>query len=182
MRYLIALLAFVGLSANAATITWTNPTQYTDGSPLVAADIASTVVEWSATQTFVAQIGSVIVNGSATTATAPDPPAGQTWYYRARTTVIAAKGGGQSAPSNVASKTTPFSPPNPPSNLTVQANNTAWTIVQSRDRVALVAVGTVATGTACDASQPVLDKWVVPRAAVTFVGTVRPEVVLAACS
>jgi len=61
-------------------------------------------------------------------------------------------------------------------------NLTAWTIVQSRDRVALVAVGTVAAGTQCDSAQPVLDKWVVPRAAVSFAGSVRPEVVLASCS
>lgn len=73
------------------------------------------------------------------------------------------------------------SPPNPPENLAVSsANLTAYGIVQSRDRVVLLPVGSVAAGTSCLPMQ-VLNRFVVPRESVTFAGSVRPEVVLAEC-
>lgn len=119
-RLAILLSILVMPNAFAATVSWTNPTAFTDGSPLVPADIASTTVEWSSTQAFTAVVGSLVVNGAATSTTAPpNPQAGQTLCYRARTTVVAAKGGGQSAPSNVSCKTAPFPNPNPPSLLDV---------------------------------------------------------------
>jgi hypothetical protein len=46
----------------------------------------------------------------------------------------------------------------------------------------MVPVGNVAPGTACDTSQSVLGRFVVPRAAVTFVSSVVDEVVFAACT
>lgn len=120
MRYLIAALALLGtLSAGAATLTWTNPTQYTDSSPLVASDIASTTMEWSNSNPFGTVAGSQVVTGAATTGQAPDPSAGQTRCYRVKTTVIAAKGGGTSVPSNVSCKTAAFPNPNPPTLLDV---------------------------------------------------------------
>ena len=51
----------------AATLTWTNPTSFSDGSPLVAADIASTKVEWAASNAFLSVVGSLSVAGAATT-------------------------------------------------------------------------------------------------------------------
>jgi hypothetical protein len=119
MRYLAALLALVALPASAATITWTNPTQYEDGSALAAADIASTTIEYSNGTTFGTVAGQVVVNGSATTGTAPDPAAGASRCYRAYTTVVAAKGGGRSAVSNVSCKAAPFPNPKPPSLIDV---------------------------------------------------------------
>jgi hypothetical protein len=70
----------------------------------------------------------------------------------------------------------------PPTNLTVSEDTTAFVIVKSRDRVAMVPVGTVAPGTACDSTQQVLGRYVVPRSAVTFVSSVRDEVVFGTCS
>lgn len=119
MRYFAGLLALVALPAFAATVTWTNPASYTDGSALVAADIASTTIEWSNTSPFGTVAGSQVVNGSASTATAPDPAAGATRCYRAKTTVIAAKGGQTSVPSNVSCKTAAFPAPNPPTLIDV---------------------------------------------------------------
>lgn len=119
MKYLAALLLFVALPASAANITWTNPTTYSDGSPLVAADIASTTIEYSNGQTFGTVAGQVVVTGASTTGVAPDPAAGATRCYRARTTVIAAKGGQTSGPSNVSCKSAPFPAPNPPSIIDV---------------------------------------------------------------
>jgi hypothetical protein len=87
----------------------------------------------------------------------------------------------ESVASNVARKAIPTSTPNPPTGLTVQADNTAFVIVKSRDRVALVPVGTVAPGTACDGEQQVLGRYVVPRSAVTFGSSVQDEVLVASC-
>jgi hypothetical protein len=102
-----------------AVVTWAHPTAYSDGSALVAADIASTTIEWSNGSTFGTVNGSQVVTGTATTATAPDPAAGSSRCYRARTTVVAAKGGQTSAPSNVSCKSVPFPAPNPPTLIDV---------------------------------------------------------------
>ena len=102
----------------AATLTWTNPTSFSDGSPLVAADIASTKVEWAASNAFLSVVGSLSVAGAATTtSSAPDPAAGGTFCFRVSTVAVAAKGGGTSVPSNIACKSKPFPNPNPPTLL-----------------------------------------------------------------
>lgn len=116
-RYLCALLALVAFPAFGATVTWTNPTSYSDGSALAPADIASTTIEYSNGSTFGTVAGQVVVTGAATTGIAPDPAAGASRCYRARTTVIAAKGGQTSVPSNVACRTAAFPAPNPPTLL-----------------------------------------------------------------
>lgn len=119
----VAYVACIG-QAFAANLTWTNPTAYSDGSPLVAADIASTTIEYSNTSPFGAVAGQVVVTGSASAGVAPDPAAGATRCYRAKTTVVASKGGQTSDPSNVACKTVPFPKPNPPTNFLEQL--VAW--------------------------------------------------------
>lgn len=113
-RLLVGLLALVAFPASAATLNWTHPTSYSDGSALVVADIASTTVEWSNGTTFGTVAGSQVVAGSANTVTAPDPATGASRCYRVKTTVVAAKGGLTSDPSNVACVTRPFPKPNPP--------------------------------------------------------------------
>ena len=113
----LVVVALVAAPAWAATLTWTNPATYVDGSALVSADIASTKIEWASTTAFTTVIGSQVVTGSAVTATAPDPAVGAQFCYRVSTTVVAAKGGGTSAPSNNVCKTKPFSNPSPPTLL-----------------------------------------------------------------
>ena len=118
MRLIVAAIAvLVSFAASAATLNWTHPTSYSDGSALAVADIASTTIEWSNTQPFGTVAGSQIVNGTANTATAPDPAAGGVRCFRVKTTVIAAKGGQTSDPSNVSCVTRPFPKPNPPTLL-----------------------------------------------------------------
>lgn len=154
-----------------AELTCTPPTQNTDGTSISG---AITYKFYRGTTATSQTTASAVQSSCAFTFTGL---AVGTHFFSAAAVV----GGVESARSNVVSKTITAPVPNPPSGLTVTANLTAWTIVQSRDRVALVAVGTVAPGTACDASQPILDKWVVARESVTFAGSVRPEVVLATC-
>lgn len=118
-RAIVALFALAVLPVHAATIQWTHPTTYSDGSALALSDIASTTIEWSNGATFGAVNGSQVVSGSANSAVVPDPAAGSSRCWRARTTVVAAKGGQTSGPSNVSCKTVPFPAPNPPTIIDV---------------------------------------------------------------
>ena len=110
--FIIAMLA--SPTAFGATITWTNPTSFDDGSALVSADIASTTIEWSNSNPFGTVDGRQVVQGAATTAQVPNVPSSTTRCFRARTTVVTSKGGLSSEPSNVACLTSPASAPRPP--------------------------------------------------------------------
>ena len=177
MRYLIALAVLLAGPAFAQTgtavLSCTAPTQFTDGTAIPAG--ASVSFRFyrgttAASQTTV----SPVQTSCAFTFTAL---AVGTHWFSATATVA----GVESAKTAAVSKVVLPPVPNPPTNLTVQADLTAYVIIKSRDRVALVPVGTVAAGTACDPSQPILDKFVVPRAAVTFVSSVTDEVLVASC-
>lgn len=152
---------------DAMRLSWTAPTQNTDGSAITKA-ITYTIYEGTTAK----------CTTTATAASLTSLSVGvHSWTTTAKTT------DGESAKSNVASKTITAAPPNPPTGLTVDpASLIAYTLVQSKDRIALVAVGHAAPGTACDSTQPVLGYWVIPIASVTLVGTVRPVVVVAGCT
>lgn len=179
---LAALLPGIAL-AGTADLSWVNATKNTDNSTIPATGagaLTRTTVDYgtcSAPGVFGTKQGEIFVAAPANTATVSMVVIQQFCFRAWHTNTY----GSISAFSNVVTKNNPAPTPGAPGTLTVAADLTAWTIVQSRDRVALVAVGTVAPGTQCDSAQPVLDKWVVSRAAVTFVGSVRPEVVLASC-
>lgn len=187
MRVLLILAALVGFEAhaqtacpaapqtpsrNTASLSWVRPTQNADGSAL-AANVPLTYTLYRR----VGQTDTAVCTTNAVTAGQLNLAVGEhCWVVTAKTATSA-----ESSKSNAACKTVVDPTPGAPQSLTVAADATAWTIVQSRDRVALVAVGTVAPGTQCDANQRVLDKFVVPRSAVSFAGSVQPEVVLASC-
>jgi hypothetical protein len=54
-------------------------------------------------------------------------------------------------------------------------------VVQQTDRIVSLRVGTVPLGTPCDKTQVINGMMVVPRAKVTWAGTVKPFVVVAKC-
>lgn len=113
MRLLIALLSVgMALSAHAETVTvrWVNPTQYVDDSSLSVADISSTTVVWSATQTGLASSTQRKVVTGFVTSTTVELPAG-TWFIAAMTTTR----GLLSALSNVITVTVAQPAPKPPS-------------------------------------------------------------------
>ena len=182
MRYIIAALAALvtfAASAVPVVLTWTNPTQNTNGTPL-AGPIASRRIQWTGDCPgfgFVAAANNIVLQGSTPTHTLDVTPG--TRCFRVAVTVD----GVESGWSNVFTKTVvePAPTPNAPTNLTVVEDTTAFVIVKSRDRVAMVPVGTVAPGTACDATQQVMGKFVVPRSAVTFVSSVQDEVIFGTC-
>lgn len=82
--------------------------------------------------------------------------------------------------SNEVSKTLlPDIPPGPPT-LVVQST-TVYYVVQQTDRFVLLPVGTVPPTTTCIPNQYVNGYYGVPRSAVTWAGTVRPQIVVAQC-
>jgi hypothetical protein len=172
MLVLLLALAHSAGAQCSAVLTWTPPTTNTDGSPLT--NLASYRVSWGAQQG--TYPSSMTVTAPANGATVSGLALG-THYFAVQAVNSA---GTLSAYSNVASKTC-VATPSPPTNLTVQQDLTAWGIVQSDDNLAMIPVGTVAVGATCDGSQTVNGRYRVPRAAVTFAGTVRPRVVFAAC-
>jgi hypothetical protein len=162
----------------AVVVTWTNPTQNTDGSALAAAQITRTRIEYGTCvgPAFGVKGGEALVTGAATT-TSIDRPVG-THCFRAATTA----NGVESAFSNVATKTISQPPPSPPTNLVADPGNLiAYAISQTPDRMTVAPVGTVAAGTTCDGTQTVNNLYRVPRASVTYAGDVRPAVVFAPC-
>ena len=101
-----------------------------------------------------------------------------TYYYVATAYNVA---GVESDYSGEASKTIAAAP-NPPSGLTVQSGTqTVYMLSISKDTVVAGPVGTVPPGTPCDSTMRFNDKYVVPRDAVNWIGTARPQVVFAAC-
>lgn len=184
-----ALLVAFALCLNAsparagdAVLTWTLATQDTDGKAIPASgptSLASTRVEWGTCNgsAFGTAVGQQTVPTPATTYTVTGLTAG-TWCFRAYSRTVA---GLESAPTNVVTKTILQSPPQPPGNLTVAAL-VVYQFIGTDDAVALLPVGTVPAGTACDPLQSVNGRYAVPRAAVTWYGNVKPRVVFAQCA
>lgn len=169
-------------NAGDAALTWTLATQNTDGTAIPASgptSLASTRVEWGSCSgsNFGTKAGEHTVATPATTYTITGLAPG-THCFRAYSRTVA---GLESAPTNVVSKTVLQAPPNPPGNLAV-ADLVVYQFIGTDDAVALLPVGTVPAGTACDPQQSVNGRYAVPRAAVTWYGNVKPRVVFAQCS
>lgn len=185
----IASLAVIALCVSAsparagdAALTWTLATANTDGTAIPASgptSLAATRVEWGTCSgsNFGTASGQQIVATPAVTYTVTGLAAG-VWCFRAYSRTVA---GLESAPTVVVTKTILQAPPNPPGNLTVAAT-VVYQFIGTTDAVTLLAVGTVPAGTACDPAQSVNGRYAVPRAAVTWYGSVRPRVVFAQCS
>ena len=169
-------------NAGDAALTWTLATANTDGSAIPASgptSLASTRVEWGTCSgsNFGTAIGQQTVATPATTYTITGLAAG-VWCFRAYSRTVA---GLESAPTNAVTKTILQAPPQPPGNLTVAAL-VVYQFIGTDDAVALLPVGTVPAGTACDPLQSVNGRYAVPRAAVTWYGNVKPRVVFAQCA
>ena len=159
---LLLLLIGIKAFAGAATITWTHPTQYTDGTAIGATDITQTRVEYGTCNgaAFGTVSGQQIATGTAATLTLNNLAAG-TWCFRAYTTAK----GAESAASNVASKVVPQAAPNPPTLVTV--STTAYTIGRQGRYYTMVPAGTVPLGTACRQAVKLAGLYQLPREAVT---------------
>lgn len=166
---LVLALAVIGATRALAadvTVTWTHPTQFTDGSTLALGQIASTRVEYGSCSgsAFGTRVGDVTVPAPATTTTIAGFAPG-THCFRAFTRTTAAAGGQESAPSAVASRVIAFPPPNPPTIVTVATVARLWRH-GLQDQVGRIALNVPCGTLKLDARKA--DWYTVPRAAVTL--------------
>lgn len=180
---LLILALSHGAQAGEATLTWTNPTQNTDGSAIPASgpgSLTATRVEYGscAGLSFGTVAGEVVVNQPATSTVIQNLAVG-THCFRvfARNTY-----GIESGPSNVDSKT--FAPPTPnPPVLTVAAGATAYEIqLLGNGQVKLGRnVGTVTMDGACG-SEFVTGYYAVAGEYVDYYRTPKSSIVVAECT
>lgn len=155
--------------SNAVRLSWTAPTQNTDGSAITKA-ITYTVYEGATAKCTTAATAGSLTGLSVGL---------HTWAVSAKTS------DGESAKSTTASKTVPPSPPNPPTSLLVDpASLTAYKQRDMIDGFAMVPIGTVAPGTMCNSALEANGYNIVPRASVTLASRfdTLPLKVFAKCS
>lgn len=162
-----------------ANLTWVAPTTRTDGSPLT--NLAGYRIKYG---TVLGAYPTVVqVPGAAVTSFVVTGLVGGQTYHFVMTAYDVP--GLESANTNPVSRTVLISPPNPPGGLTVTAL-IAYTVVKQTDRLVMLPVGSVPGDTQCIASQALITDDVmyhaVPRASVTWSGSVRPVVVFARCA
>lgn len=173
------------LRAGDAVLTWTLATANTDGSAIPAngaGSLTGTRIEWGSCSgsNFGTKAGEQMVASPATTYTVTNLAPG-TYCFRAysRNTY-----GQESAPTNAVSKTIAIPIPMPPGPLTLVAGP-VYTLVKGRDALVMLPVGTAPGGETCDTATAVVaggaTYYAIPRASVTFSGSVRPEVVFGRC-
>jgi hypothetical protein len=167
--------------ANQVTLTWTNATENTDGTPIEATGptaLKETVIQWSACDASTPSV---------------QPPAEEVIVPPTATEVVIATGSGYfcfqgkhvneagevSDWSNVAQKEV-FSTPLPPGDLVTQGE-IVYSVSKLNDGFLLLAVGKVPLGTACIKTQSVNGKYVVPTSEVQWDTANRAPVVVADC-
>lgn len=156
---LFLLSAALYAHAGEATVSWTAPTQNCDGSQLT--DLSGYELRWGQ--------GTALPAKADTAYLVQNLPPGEWWFSVASLTT-----GGEKSQFVTVTKVIP-----PEEFKTV--GTVVYTFIKNEDRILVLPVGTVALGVACDATQTVNGKHVVPRSAVTWTGSVRPVVALADC-
>lgn len=188
-RLLPLLLLLPGMAfATLVTVSWTNPTQYTDGTAMPGTDIGSTTVQYgscsSSSPLSVATVaGTFTAQGGTTHAQSPDLPAG-TYCFQAITNSLSA---GSSVPSVAASAVIAKNAGAPAITGTtaqlVTASTAVYLATQIPDGWAFTQVGTVPAGTPCDPTQGVGAYNVVPQKGITVTWStaVQPLAIVAPC-
>jgi hypothetical protein len=161
MRPLILLMALCASSAWAgdATLTWEVPTTYCDGSPMATPD--------SYTLTY-GQKRSTIVPGTTVSHVVEGLSPGLWWFS------LAANVGPDTSEFVTVEKDIPAAE-------FVTVGGPVFSVVARENRFLLVSVGSIAPGVQCIADHAVNSNYAVPRASVTWAGSVRPLVVVAQC-
>lgn len=176
---LILLVFSMACWAGEATLSWTAPTQNTDGSALT--DLAGFKIYAGLVQGGPYGDVSITINNPTTTTFVVPGLAEGTTYYFVTTAFNSANPVQESDFSNEVSKLIPPLVPNPPSMLTV-VNMVAFYVVAQENKYVLVAVGEVPNGTTCNPDETVNGHYVVPRTSVNWYGSVQPQAVVAKCA
>lgn len=170
MMRLALLLALLPAAALADTlhVTWKNADQWTNGTQLAREDIGFTRVELGTCKlgAFDAHLLDAIRGGSDEWLDIPDVMSG-TYCVRAFTNAK----GTESAASDVFVSV-----------VFALTDSAVFTLIKQRDALVMVPVGTAPVGTRCIREQNANGFYVVPHDAVTFSGSIKPEVVFGACS
>lgn len=160
----------------SATLTWTPPTENTDGTPYT--NYGGFRIYYGTLEAPLAnEIDLPDTTNTLNTYVVDNLPYGT--YQFAMTAYNSA--GMESDLSNSATKVVGATP-QPPGLTFVTVETLVYNVVKRDDGFALIAVGNVPLNTPCDISQNVNGKYAVPVASVTWLGSVEPIVVVATCS
>jgi hypothetical protein len=170
----VCLLSTTTAQSGEATLTWEPSTQLTDGSSYY--DRSAYKIYYGLAPSNLDQI---IVTGANSTSQVVSGLAPGSWYFGIS---AISNSHGESALSGIVSLTlqAPLPTPLAPQGLTIKAN-TVYTLVKRVDGFLLIPAGTVPLGTPCDGTQQVNGFYVVPRSKVAWLGSVKPDVVVAKC-
>lgn len=161
---LLCALVLFGITkaiAGEMTFTWTAPPTNCNGTPIT--DLAGYQLMWG--------VAKVDVNDpAATTYTARGLAPGRWW---AGITAVNSKG-------EVSPILMPVYKDVAPEDFKTK-DTTVYTLVKRTDRLVLLAVGNAPLGTQCIADQSVNGHYAIPRTAVTWYGSVKPDIVFALC-
>lgn len=177
---LLAPAAYAQTSCGGVGLSWTPPTQNTDGTALT--NLAGYRVVYGTSATALAN--TMPDYGVSVTATCITGLAPATYYFGVKAFNTT---GGESALSNVVSKTITNTPvpvrPAPPATLTVaQGQLIVYQVLGTDGGFQFLPVGTVGPNTQCITTQQVNGRYAVPTSAVTWYGSVKPKVVVAQCN
>jgi hypothetical protein len=165
------LLLTVAMTARAGEgeLTWQTPYTFCNGSPMGTP--SNIRVLWGPMST-----NHVMLPGTATSYTVPGLTPGE-WWFVATAIVPDPDNAGQQLESQVGGPV--FKTVTPEEFVTSEPD--VYALVKRTDRVVLSRVGTVPIGTICNPAESINGKFVVPKAAVTWAGSVRADVVVATC-
>ena len=186
-KLILSLLLSTVFAANAGTVSlsWTNPTTRTDGSPIPVGELSAIIVQ---TGTCVSLDQFDVKLSETTVSQFPTPRNTLTLTlnpgtYCFRAASIDSRGVQSTTWSNTVYKIIDPAPLNPPSNLTATVTTqVAYTVLKQIDKFVLAPVGTVPIGSPCDTAQSINGYNVVSRTLVKWSGSVRPDVVVAKCT
>lgn len=177
--YIASLAAFAlwGLasstaSAGNAVITWTAPDRNEDGSTLT--DLSGYRILYGQSASTLTQ-SVTLTDPGLRSYVVPNLSPGM-WYFA----MTATAGSGATARESQRTSVVDKDVPPDPAGLVVKGP-TVYQVLGTPNRFALIPVGTVPAGTACDATETVNGRYAVARELVTWYGSTKPQIVVAEC-
>jgi hypothetical protein len=171
-------LSFNVFAQESKTLTWTNATLNTDGSPFT--DLDHTNMYYGVCDAGAVPATPTVVDvGTGESWDSPILDVGD-WCFEASHVNSQSEESDRSTLLVVTIQDTVV--PQPPTNLTVSPSNlTAYTYSISIDKLVMIPVGTVLDNTPCDSTMSMNGYYRVDRDVVDYVGTIEPPVVFAEC-